>query len=66
MVKTTLKKVVPLQPMVAHGGAAIQLQPVEDPMLEQVHVSKGSCEPMENPCWSRSSGRTCEPTGDRY
>ncbi|GAB0205660.1 AN1-type zinc finger protein 5-like [Grus japonensis] len=34
--KTMLRQAVPLQPMEVHGGADIHLQPMEDPMLEQV------------------------------
>ena len=34
--KTMVRQAVPLQPMEVHGGADIHLQPVEDPMLEQV------------------------------
>ena len=30
------QQAVPLQPMEVNGGAEIPLQPVEDPMLEQV------------------------------
>jgi len=37
MEKTMVKQVVPLQPMEDHGGTDIHLQPMEDPMLEQVN-----------------------------
>jgi len=36
--KTMVRQAVPLQPMEDHGGEDIHLQPVEDPMLEQVDV----------------------------
>ncbi|GAB0177897.1 EH domain-containing protein 4 [Grus japonensis] len=29
------------------------LQPVEDPMLEQVDAPEGGCDPVGSPCWSR-------------
>ena len=44
--KTVVRQVVPLQPMEVHGGAAIHLQPMEDPMLEQVDAPRGGCDPM--------------------
>jgi len=34
--KTTVRQAVPLQPMEVHGGAYLHLQPVENPMMEQV------------------------------
>ncbi|GAB0180785.1 acid sphingomyelinase-like phosphodiesterase 3b [Grus japonensis] len=34
--KTMVRQAVPLQPMEDDGGADIHLQPIEDPMLEQV------------------------------
>jgi len=45
-------QVVPLQTMDVHDGADMHLQPVEDPMLEQVDVPKGGCDPMRSLCWS--------------
>ncbi|PKU41625.1 protein pxr1-like [Limosa lapponica baueri] len=36
VVKTMVRQAVPLQPMEVHDGADICLQPVEDPMPEQV------------------------------
>ena len=36
MGKTMVRQAVPLQPREVHGGADIHLQPMEDPMLEQV------------------------------
>ena len=36
VVKTMVRQAVPLQPMEVHGGADIHLQPVEDPIPEQV------------------------------
>ena len=38
--KTTVRQAVPLQPMEVHGGADIHLQPVEDPMPEQVDARR--------------------------
>ncbi|PKU36564.1 hypothetical protein llap_13132 [Limosa lapponica baueri] len=53
MVKTMVRQAVPLQPMEVHGGADIHLQPMEDPMQEQVDVSEGGCDPKRSLCWSR-------------
>ena len=36
--KTTVKQVVPLQPMEDYGGADIHLQPVKDPTPEQMEM----------------------------
>jgi len=33
--QTMVRQAVPLQPMEAHGGADLHLQPREDPTLEQ-------------------------------
>ncbi|KAK4821754.1 hypothetical protein QYF61_000815 [Mycteria americana] len=46
LVKTMVRQAVPLQPMEVHGGADIHLQPMEDPMPEQVDVPKGVCDPF--------------------
>ncbi|GAB0191968.1 EH domain-containing protein 4 [Grus japonensis] len=35
------------------GGADIHLQPLEDPMPEQVETPEGGCDPMGSPCWSK-------------
>ena len=53
MVKTMVRQAVPLQPMEVNDGADIHLQPVEDPMPEQVDVPKGGCDPVGRPRWSR-------------
>ncbi|GAB0179611.1 mitochondrial enolase superfamily member 1 [Grus japonensis] len=53
MEKTMVRQAVPLQPMEVHSGADIHLQPVEDPMPEQVDVPEGDCDPMGSPRWSR-------------
>ncbi|GAB0179482.1 AN1-type zinc finger protein 5-like [Grus japonensis] len=53
MEKTMVKQAVPLQPMEVNGGADIHLQPMEDPMPEQVEAPKGGCDPMGSPCWSK-------------
>ena len=51
--KTMVRQAVPLQPMEVRGGADIHLQPMEDPMPEQVDVPKGGCDPVGSPRWSR-------------
>ena len=38
VVKTLVRQAVPLQPTEVNGGADTHLQPVEDPMPEQVGV----------------------------
>ncbi|GAB0205653.1 mitochondrial enolase superfamily member 1 [Grus japonensis] len=48
-----VRQAVPLQPTEVHSGADIHLQPVEDPMPEQVEASEGGCDPMGSPRWSR-------------
>ncbi|GAB0208584.1 mitochondrial enolase superfamily member 1 [Grus japonensis] len=48
-----VRHAVPLQPMEVNGGVDIHLQPVEDPMLEQVDAPEGGCDPMGSPRWSR-------------
>ncbi|GAB0184528.1 AN1-type zinc finger protein 5-like [Grus japonensis] len=64
MEKTMVRQAVPLQPMEDDSGADIHLQPVEDPMSEQVDALEGGCDPMESPGQSRFAGRTCDLTGD--
>ncbi|GAB0190182.1 AN1-type zinc finger protein 5-like [Grus japonensis] len=64
MEKTMVRQAVPLQPMEVDGGADIHLQPVEDPMPEQVDAPKGGCDPVGSLHWSRFAGRTCAPMGD--
>ncbi|GAB0207606.1 AN1-type zinc finger protein 5-like [Grus japonensis] len=51
--QTMVKLAVPLQPMEVHGGADIHLQPVEDPMPEQVETPEGGCDPMGSLRWRR-------------
>ncbi|PKU45706.1 hypothetical protein llap_4002 [Limosa lapponica baueri] len=53
MVKTVVRQAVTLQPMELNGGADIHLQPMEDPMLEQVDAPDSDCDPMGSLCWSR-------------
>lgn len=44
----------PPQPVEVHGRALTHLlQPVEDPTLEQLDVSKGGCGPEGSLCWCR-------------
>ncbi|CAM9633173.1 unnamed protein product, partial [Bubo scandiacus] len=38
MVQTLVRQIVPLQPMEVNGGADLHLQPMEDPMLDQVDI----------------------------
>ncbi|KAK4829100.1 hypothetical protein QYF61_002051, partial [Mycteria americana] len=53
VVKTTVRQAVPLQPMEVHSRADIHLQPMEDPMPEQVDAPNGGYDPVGSPCWSR-------------
>jgi len=48
-----VRQAVPLQPMEVHGGADINLQPVEYPTLEQVDVPEGGCDPEGRLCCSK-------------
>ncbi|GAB0189095.1 EH domain-containing protein 4 [Grus japonensis] len=43
----------PLQPMEHDRDAEIPLQPMENPMLEQVEAPEGGCDPMGSLHWSR-------------
>ena len=61
VVKTVVRQAVPLQPMEVHGGADIHLQPVEDPMPEQVDEPKGGCEPVGSLRWSRLLAGPVDP-----
>jgi len=53
VMKTMVRQAVPLQPMGVHSQADIHLQPMEDPMLEQVDIPKGDWDCMGSSCWSR-------------
>ncbi|GAB0203759.1 AN1-type zinc finger protein 5-like [Grus japonensis] len=53
MEKTMVKQAVPLQSMEDDGGADIHLQPLEDPMPEQVDAPEGGCNPMGSLRWSK-------------
>ncbi|GAB0183589.1 epimerase family protein SDR39U1 [Grus japonensis] len=44
---------IPLQLLEVNCGADIHLQPMEDPMPEQVEAPKGGCDPMGSLRWSR-------------
>ncbi|XP_049650093.1 AN1-type zinc finger protein 5-like isoform X1 [Accipiter gentilis] len=59
MVKTMVRQVILLQPMEVNGGADIHLQPVEDPMVEQVDAPEGGCDPHGKPVLEQVPGRTC-------
>ncbi|GAB0191352.1 AN1-type zinc finger protein 5-like [Grus japonensis] len=48
-----VRQAVPLQSREDDGGAAIHLQPVEDPILEQVEAPEGGCDPMGSLRWRR-------------
>ncbi|GAB0190212.1 hypothetical protein GRJ2_001486500 [Grus japonensis] len=47
VVKAMMKQAVPLQPIEDDGDKRFHLQPMEDPMLEQVDASKEGCDPVE-------------------
>ncbi|KAK4832525.1 hypothetical protein QYF61_023857, partial [Mycteria americana] len=53
MMKTMVKHVVPLQIIEVNGGADIHLQPMEEPMPEQVGALERGRDPVGSPCWSR-------------
>ncbi|OPJ68494.1 hypothetical protein AV530_006123 [Patagioenas fasciata monilis] len=46
MVKAIMRLTVPLQPMEVHNGVNIHLQPLEDPIPEQVSVLLSTYEPF--------------------
>ncbi|KAK4827851.1 hypothetical protein QYF61_022001 [Mycteria americana] len=45
--------------MEVHSRADIHLQPVEDPTLQQVDMSQGKLQPMEDPMQKQAPGRSC-------
>ncbi|GAB0178424.1 hypothetical protein GRJ2_000307700 [Grus japonensis] len=51
--KTMVRQAVPLQPMEVDGEADIHLQPMEDPMPEQVEAPEGCSDPLGNARWSK-------------
>ncbi|GAB0209312.1 AN1-type zinc finger protein 5-like [Grus japonensis] len=51
--KTMVRQAVPLQPMEVNGGADIHLQPMEDPIPEQVDTPEGGFDPVGSPQWSK-------------
>ncbi|GAB0209175.1 AN1-type zinc finger protein 5-like [Grus japonensis] len=53
VVKTMVKQAVPLQPVEVNGKADIRLQPVEDPMPEQVEAPEGGYDPVGSLHWSK-------------
>ncbi|GAB0178226.1 AN1-type zinc finger protein 5-like [Grus japonensis] len=53
MEKTMVRQAVPLQPMEDDGEQRSHLQPMEDPMPEQVEAPEGGRDPMGDPCWSK-------------
>ncbi|GAB0184754.1 hypothetical protein GRJ2_000940700 [Grus japonensis] len=57
MEKTMVRQAVPLQPVEDDGGADIHLQPMVDPVLEQVDAPKEVCDPVGNPRRSRLLAR---------
>ncbi|GAB0179307.1 hypothetical protein GRJ2_000396000 [Grus japonensis] len=56
-----VRQAVPLQPMEDDGGADIHLQPMQDPMPEQVDVPEEGCNPMGSPHWSRLLAGPVDP-----
>ncbi|GAB0185424.1 AN1-type zinc finger protein 5-like [Grus japonensis] len=64
MEKTMVRQTVPLQPMEDDGGADIHLQPMEDPMPEQVDAPKGGSDFMEAHAGA-SSWQDLWPCGER-
>jgi len=60
-----VRQAVPLQPMEVNSGADIHLQPVEDPMPEQVDVPKGGCNRHRKPTLEQDPARTCGPVERR-
>ncbi|OPJ76687.1 hypothetical protein AV530_015336 [Patagioenas fasciata monilis] len=56
-----VRQVLPPQPIKVHSGADIHLQPVEDPIPEQVDAPEGDCDPMRKPTLEQAPGRTCDP-----
>ncbi|KAJ7408460.1 hypothetical protein BTVI_59456 [Pitangus sulphuratus] len=47
--QTMVRQTVQLSSVEVHDGADSHLQPMEDHMLEQVHVPEEHCDPMEKP-----------------
>ncbi|OPJ68736.1 hypothetical protein AV530_012827 [Patagioenas fasciata monilis] len=58
VVQTMVRPVVPLQPMEVHSGAEIHLQPMEDPMPEQVGAHR-RLGPHGKPVLEQAPVRTC-------
>ena len=58
MVKTIVTQAVP---MGVYGGADSHLQPMEDPMPEQVDVPEGGCDPVGSLCWHRLLAGPVDP-----
>ncbi|GAB0189151.1 EH domain-containing protein 4 [Grus japonensis] len=61
MVKTMKRQSVPRQPMEDDGGADNHLQPMEDPMPEQVETPEGGCDPVGSPCCSKLLAGPVDP-----
>ncbi|GAB0182116.1 AN1-type zinc finger protein 5-like [Grus japonensis] len=61
MEKTMARQAVPLQPMEVDDRADIYLQPMEDPMMEQVEAPEGGYKPMGSPRWSSLFLKDCTP-----
>ncbi|GAB0203971.1 AN1-type zinc finger protein 5-like [Grus japonensis] len=49
------------KPMEDDGRADIHLQPMEDPMSEQVEAPEGGCDPMGSLCWSKLLAGPVDP-----
>ncbi|GAB0179503.1 AN1-type zinc finger protein 5-like [Grus japonensis] len=56
-----VRQAVPLKPMEDDGGADIHLQPMEDPMLDQVEAPEGGYDPVESLCWSKLLAGLVDP-----
>ena len=52
---------IPLQPVEDGGELRFHLQPMEDPMLEQVETPQGGCDPMGSPRWSKLLAGPVDP-----
>ena len=61
MIKAMARQVIPLQFMEVHGGADINLQPVDGTPYQSRWMPEGSCDPMGTPCWSRFLAPPADP-----
>ena len=61
MVKTMVKQASLLQPWRMMMEQRFHLQPMQDPMLEQVETPEGGCDPMGSPHWSKLLAGPVDP-----